>query len=162
MRVYLVRHGEYVWACAGERGPGLSVYGRAQAQAAGAYLAACGVRPVGMLVSPYARAQETAAVVAEVLGEAAGRAEWVELRSLLPEGEVEETLEVVAAWAESAQGAEGDLVVVGHMGSIGRLARAMDPIAPGSFGLCTVAAFEGDGRHWRWLNAKDCGSDVEL
>ena len=152
MRVYLVRHGAYGWEFSGERGPRLAREGWAQARAAGAYLAQLGARPEAALVSPYVRSQETAAGILEVLDRTA--VEQVEVLSLLPEGEEAETEVLLKAWAEAGT---AELLVVGHMGSIGRLARRLDPLAPGSFGLCTVAVFEGDGVRWQLTAVADCG-----
>lgn len=67
-RVMLLRHGEPDWAPEGASvpDPGLTPYGRAQAQATAERLAAEGVDAI--YVSPYRRAQETAAPLAKATG----------------------------------------------------------------------------------------------
>jgi broad specificity phosphatase PhoE len=67
-RVMLLRHGEPDWAPEGASvpDPGLTPYGRAQARAAAERLAAEGVDAI--YVSPYRRAQETAAPLASLTG----------------------------------------------------------------------------------------------
>ena len=67
-RVVLLRHGEPDWAPEGASvpDPGLTPYGRAQARAAAARIAAEGVDAI--YVSPYRRAQETAAPLVKATG----------------------------------------------------------------------------------------------
>lgn len=67
-RVMLLRHGEPDWAPEGAsvRDPSLTPFGRAQAAAAAKRLAAEGVDAI--YVSPYRRAQETAAPLAKATG----------------------------------------------------------------------------------------------
>jgi len=68
-RVTLLRHGEPDWVPTGGASvpdPGLTPYGRAQARAAAARIAAAGVDAI--YVSPYRRAQETAEPLARATG----------------------------------------------------------------------------------------------
>ena len=67
-RVTFVRHGEPDWTPAGASvpDPGLTPYGRAQAHAVAARIAAAGVDAI--YVSPYRRAQETAEPLARATG----------------------------------------------------------------------------------------------
>lgn len=152
MKFYLVRHGQYVWESAGARGPGLSAHGRAQARQAGAFLQTLGAKPTALWVSPYQRALETAGEIEGVLGTIPER---LEERALLPEGDEEEVLQLLAAW--QAQDAQAEVVAVSHMGLVGRLARRLDPLAPGCFDLCTVAVFEASQGAWKLVTSRDCG-----
>ena len=63
--IYLVRHGRAAAGFDSHRDPGLDDVGRAQAQATAAALAAELPAPVPILSSPLARAQQTAAPLAE-------------------------------------------------------------------------------------------------
>lgn len=160
MKVYLVRHGQYVFDCAGASGPALSAYGWEQARGAGRFLCGLGARPGAVWVSPYVRSQETARGIVEVLGPAVEAVVPEVFRELLPEGAPEEMQLMLEARA--AADPAGEVLVVGHMGSIGRLARLLDPLAPWAFGLCTVAVFEWRGEaRWELVTVKDCSCEAE-
>ena len=157
MKVYLVRHGAYGMDYATEAGPGLSAWGKVQAQEAGHYLIRLGAAVSAVRTSPLLRARETASIIQEVLG-----TDLVpeEERVLLPEGDVETfELELRALGEAGEQG----VLVVGHMCSIGELAVRLSREAGNVFGLCTVQVFEwreAEGR-WAFCGARDCGKDAQ-
>lgn len=157
MKVYLVRHGAYRMDYAGEAGPGLSVWGKVQAQEAGRYLLSLGAELSAIRTSPLLRARETADVIQCVLGT---HLVPEEERALFPEGDPETfELELRALGEAGEQG----VLVVGHMCSIGELARRLSREAGSVFGLCTVQVFEwreAEGR-WAFCGARDCGKDAQ-
>ncbi len=66
--VWLLRHGEAEEAASDDASRRLTAKGKRQAEAAGAALAALGVRPDCCLTSPKVRALETARIASAVLG----------------------------------------------------------------------------------------------
>lgn len=66
--VWLLRHGEAEEAASDDASRRLTAKGKRQAEAAGAALAALGVRPDCCLTSPKVRALETARIATAVLG----------------------------------------------------------------------------------------------
>lgn len=153
MKLYLVRHGECHNDYESERGPGLTPRGLAQARAAGRFLKAQGARPTAVLTSGYLRAEETARAILEELGGEAGR-EPVASPDFSPDGDPETMRAVLAALPAE------EVLVVGHMCSIGELAHALCLCAPTVFGHCTAVALEGSGAaDWalRWF--KDCTAE---
>ncbi|MEX2326766.1 MAG: histidine phosphatase family protein [Pseudomonadales bacterium] len=67
VRIYLVRHGRAAASFTDDHDPGLDEVGRAQAITASQTLAA--MTPLSLRTSPLKRAQETAAPLAEILGQ---------------------------------------------------------------------------------------------
>lgn len=132
MKVYLIRHGAY----AGWGDPGLSPAGMAQADAAGTALAAAGARPAAAIVSPYRRARETLGRVLAAAG--AGDVPTQVCEDFTPGGDATIMAARVLALAPA-----GEVLVVGHMWSIGELARTLCREAPTVFGTCTTVALEG-------------------
>lgn len=151
MKVYLVRHGMYASDYASELGPGLSPTGYAQAKAAGAFLKSEGANPQVILTSGYLRATQTAQTIAEVLE---SKAEEVASRDFSPSGDPE-TMRAILEGLEAQE-----ILVVGHMCSIGELARSLCHYAPLCFDTCTVVALEKQGATWKLLYFKDCGADA--
>lgn len=137
MVLYLIRHGAYA---AGGDDPGLSPFGLAQARAAGRLLRERGARPGAFVTSGYRRARETAAAIQEALGTAL---DPIESRDFTPFGDpaaMRATIEALGV---------PEALAVGHMCSIGELARALCPDAPHVFGTCMVVALERVGEEWR-------------
>lgn len=151
MKLYLVRHGAYRSDYSTNAGPGLSELGFAQARAAGAFLSQQGAQPDVVLTSTYLRAQETARTIQEVLGTSL---DPIESPDFTPGGDPE-TMRAILAELPAKE-----VLVVGHMCSIGELSRHLCLQAPSLFDTCTVVALEGEGRSWklRWFN--DCGREV--
>lgn len=152
MKLYLVRHGAYASEYSSEAGPALSSLGVEQARAAGRFLRRQQVRPDLVITSPLLRAQETARVIQEVLR---SNLEPVESRDFSPSGDPE----TMAAILEELPGEE--ILVVGHMCSIGELARHLCLQAPFVFETCTVVALERRPAGWHLLWFNDCGRDVK-
>lgn len=151
MKLYLVRHGAYRNDYSTEGGPGLSERGFAQARAAGAFLAKQGARPEVVLTSTYLRAQETARTIQEMLGTAI---DPIVSRDFTPGGDPDTMRSILAALPAK------EVLVVGHMCSIGDLAHTLCPMAPFAFDTCTVVALEGNDPTWtlRWVN--NCGREI--
>ena len=149
MQLYLVRHGSYNTNGPTDSDPVLSEDGRRQASAAGMFLKKQSARPTLTVTSGYRRAQETADIILDTLGLPAER---TVLTDFSPSGDPMTMKAILESLnAES-------VLVVGHMCSIGELARSLCPQAPYIFGTCTVVALEGlPGIGWklRWFN--DCG-----
>lgn len=151
MRLYLVRHGECRNDYEAERGPGLTPRGVAQARAAGRFLKAQGARPAAVLTSGYLRAEETAKAILEELG---CGVEPVASPDFAPSGDPGTMRVVLAALPAD------EVLVVGHMCSIGELAHDLCLCAPTVFGHCTAVALEGSGAaDWRLRWFKDCTSE---
>lgn len=142
MVLYLIRHGAYA---SGDSDPGLSPFGLAQARAAGRFLRAQGARPEAVLTSGYRRARETAAAIQEALGTAL---DPLESRDFTPFGDPAAMRATVEALGV------GEALVVGHMCSIGELARTLCPQAPHVFGTCMIVALEREDKDWRLLWAQ--------
>lgn len=142
MVLYLIRHGAYA---SGDSDPGLSPFGLAQARAAGRFLRAQGARPEAVLTSGYRRARETAAAIQEELGTAL---DPLESRDFTPFGDPAAMRATVEALGV------GEALVVGHMCSIGELARTLCPQAPHVFGTCMIVALERRDTDWRLLWAQ--------
>ena len=142
MVLYLIRHGAYA---AGGDNPGLSPFGLAQARAAGRFLKAQGARPEAVVTSGYRRARETSAAIQEALGTAL---DPIESRDFTPFGDPAAMRATLGALGV------GEALAVGHMCSIGELARALCPQAPHVFGTCMIVALEGAGTEWRLLWAQ--------
>lgn len=153
MKLYLVRHGECHNDYGSERGPRLTPRGVAQAHAAGRFLKAQGARPTAVLTSGYLRAEETAKAILEELSGESGL-EPVASSDFSPSGDPETMRAVLAALPAE------EVLVVGHMCSIGELAHDLCLCAPTVFGHCTAVALEGSGRaDWalRWF--RDCHAE---
>lgn len=142
MVLYLIRHGTYA---SGEIDPGLSPFGEAQARAAGRFLRAQGARPEVVLTSGYRRARETAALIQEELGTTL---DPVESRDFSPSGDAETMRAILEGLGAN------ETLVVGHMCSIGELARTLCAAAPHVFGTCMIVALERQDNDWRLLWAQ--------
>lgn len=140
MNVYLVRHGAYGFEAPSDRGPALSAYGREQAAAVGQWLATQPCTLTHLITSPYLRAQQTAA---EIQAQLNTTLEPLELMEFSPSGEASMMQTIVESIAGEA------LLVVGHMCSIGTLARALCASAPTSFSTGMMVALEGEPGAWR-------------
>ena len=151
MRLYLIRHGAYQSDYTSERGPGLSTIGEAQARCAGTFLKAQRANPSVILTSGYRRAQETAALIAETL-----QVDYVPVESpdFSPSGDPYTMRAIIEALDVN------EVMVVGHMCSIGELARSLSLQAPALFDTCTVMAFERIGAQWKFLWFNDCGRSI--
>ena len=151
MRLYLIRHGAYQSDYTSERGPRLSPRGEAQARNAGTFLKDQGANPGVIITSGYLRAQETAALVAETL-----QVDYdpIESHDFSPSGDPETMRAIIEALEVN------EVMVVGHMSSIGELARSLSLQAPVFFDTCTVMAFERIGAQWKFLWFNDCGRSV--
>ena len=111
VRVCLVQHGQALSEDVDPRRP-LSPEGRVEVERVASFLASAGVRVSRILHSTKLRARETAEILA---------------RHLRPESGVEEAggLEPLAdpqPWAERLSQASGDLMIVGHLPHLSRLA----------------------------------------
>ncbi len=127
MRVYLVQHAEAVPAEENPDRP-LSEKGRNDVQRVASFLARS--VHVGRIVhSPKARARDTAVLLAQVLGPGGVVEEAVS--GLAPDDATDGLAEAIAGWSE-------DVIVVGHLPFMGRLASRL---AAGSE-EANVAAFQ--------------------
>lgn len=151
MKLYLVRHGAYRSEYTSERGPGLSVRGEEQARVAGNFLRAQGAKPEVLITSGYLRAQETAT---QILAQLNLTLDPIETPDFSPSGDPM-TMRAILEALEAPE-----VLVVGHMTSIGELAHALNFQAPPYFDTCTVMAFEYDGARWKFLWFNDCGRSV--
>ena len=112
MKLWIMRHGEAEPLKGdNDRQRGLTSRGQHQAQASAEWLRAQGVAGLSVIVSPYQRAQETAAIVADVIP--AARIESLAL--LEPSGDPRK----VTAWLASRE--ETELLLVSHMPLVGQL-----------------------------------------
>ena len=151
MKLYLVRHGAYRSEYTSALGPGLSPRGEEQARVAGAFLRKQKAAPEVLITSGYLRAQETAT---EILKQLNITLDPIESHDFSPGGDPETMRAVI----ESLEAKE--VLVVGHMNSIGELAHALNFQAPPYFDTCTVMAFEKQGSSWKFLWFNDCGRTV--
>ena len=123
MELYILRHGDAVDRVTGgyarDEDRPLTEQGREEARLAGGALAALGVRPDLLLVSPLVRARQTAELAAEALRPRRGP---LESAALAPGGRPEEVLAALrgAMHGEGASGA-GSALLVGHMPDLGEL-----------------------------------------
>lgn len=139
MKLYLVRHGAYALDTFTDRGPALSSYGREQARSVGCHLADQNANLTHIITSGYLRAQETAALIQDVL---CTQLEPIELMDFSPSGDPYTMKSIL----ESLEGEE--ILVVGHMSSIAYLARALCAHAPTAFDTCTMVILEGTPHQW--------------
>jgi|Deesub1362A_J573_1020465.scaffolds.fasta_scaffold00071_43 phosphohistidine phosphatase len=129
MRLYLVRHAEAEVS----EPKALTAQGREAAQRMAARLRAMGIRPQAIYHSGKLRARQTAEIVGQALGLSPQEAQ-----GLAP-------LDDPAEWAQRLRSQEADVMLVGHIPHVGRLAALLlcgrDSLALG-FGPATVAALE--------------------
>lgn len=151
MKLYLVRHGAYTSDYASNAGPGLSSRGVEQARAVGHFLKKQGAKLEVVLTSPLLRAQETAQAIQDVL---CTTIEPIESRDFSPSGDPE-TMQAILSEIPAEE-----ILVVGHMCSIGELAHALCLQAPFVFETCTVVALERTASGWKLLWFNDCGRDI--
>lgn len=151
MKLYLVRHGAYRSDYTSERGPRLSSRGEEQADAVGRFLRAQRAVPEVLITSGYLRAQETAT---HILAQLNITLDPVESHDFSPSGDPDTMRAIIESLAAK------EVLVVGHMTSIGELAHALHFQAPPYFDTCTVMAFEYDGQKWKFLWFNDCGRSV--
>jgi phosphohistidine phosphatase len=109
----------------------LTARGHADAAAAGAWLAAKGLRPTAVLCSPARRTRETWHGVQVALGEDTAP---VTYEPGLYEGGTAETLRLVRGTAEDVE----VLLVVGHNPTVSMVSAALDPASDGDGGLRTA------------------------
>jgi len=160
VRLYLVRHGE-AQSKAADPERRLSPQGRADAKAVAALLEPLGLRVEAVWHSPKARARQTAEILAEALdvaaatGTAGGAGRLIERDGLAPNDDV---LPV----ADDLERRDGDLMIVGHMPFVGRLASllAAGDEAADVAGFRTVAVCcldRDDAGTWRiaWVVSPD-------
>lgn len=151
MKLYLVRHGAYSSDYASNAGPGLSPRGVEQARAVGRFLKKQHAKLDVVLTSPLLRAQETAQVIQDELQTAL---EPIESRDFSPSGDPD-TMQAILSEIPAEE-----ILVVGHMCSIGELAHTLCLQAPLVFETCTVVALERTPTGWKLLWFNDCGRDV--
>jgi len=144
----LLRHG---LASGQSAGAELLPEGAAYLRRLGSKLAAEGWRPAAILTSPYQRARDSAAVLANTLGCDAAP---VALDELIPEGDPDEALAAILAAAPLAT----PVLVVAHLPLVGRLAQELVGEDPGfSPGTLVEIAREntGDARLIRRVGPHD-------
>jgi phosphohistidine phosphatase SixA len=151
MKLYLVRHGAYRSDYTSDRGPGLSIRGEEQARVAGQFLKAQNAKPDLLITSGYLRAQETAT---QILAQLNIALDPVESPDFTPSGDPHTMRAIIEALSAK------EVLVVGHMTSIGEFAHLLSFQAPPFFDTCTVMAFEYDGARWKFLGFNDCGRSV--
>ncbi|MBQ9693648.1 MAG: histidine phosphatase family protein [Kiritimatiellae bacterium] len=151
MRLFLVRHGAYRAEYTSKLGPGLSPHGEAQAQAVGTYLKSQKAQPDVVITSGYLRARETADWIMKTLDLPY---DPIETHDFAPDGDPE-TMRAILEALDAR-----DILVVGHMCSIGELARHLNLQAPTLFDTCTVMAFEKIDNRWKFLWFNDCGRNL--
>jgi len=111
VKLYLVRHGEAVTGDVDPMRP-LSERGRGQADSAARFVEPLGLAPQAVWHSTKARAEQTAEILRGALG---GAPEMIRRPDLSPNSPPEPIAEQVAA-------AESDVMIVGHLPFMGRLA----------------------------------------
>ena len=133
MLLYLVRHGE---ATAAEHNPArpLSDAGRKQVESLARKTKEAGLHPARILHSGKLRARETAEILAEALVPGEIRA----IEGLSPDDEPDSA-------AELAQASEEDLMLVGHLPHVGRVAAALTRGAEPSFSTAELIALKRNG-----------------
>jgi len=117
MRVYLVQHGTAVPKDEHPERP-LSETGRKDVARMASFLARSRLRVARVLHSGKLRAQETAMILAETLGP--GRVTEQCLYPIAPNDATETLFQAIEAWPE--EDANGDVMIVGHLPFMGRLA----------------------------------------
>jgi len=153
VRLYLVRHGE---ALPGDVDPErrLSPRGRADARKVAACLEPLGLRVEAVWHSPKARARQTAEILAEALARAG---DLVERDGLAPNDDVEPV-------ASEVERRDGDLMIVGHMPLLGRLAsllvagdEAADVVGFRTVTVCCLDRDDAGDGAWRiaWVVSPD-------
>lgn len=135
----LVRHGEAMPSAPGaDAARKLSPRGRAEITQLAARLSEEGLRPTHILVSPLARARETAAVLLSSRDDAP-LPELVE--PLVPEAEPDEVLEVLVARGIR----EGYVLIVSHQPLMGRLVNYLTgDDSEFRTGTCARVTFDGE------------------
>ncbi len=139
MRVYLVRHGEALSDREDSQRP-LSPMGRAQVEESAKRAKAAGAHPLAIHHSGKLRAQQTAEIMGAHLG-----ASCSELAGLAPEDDPGVAARFIAA-------AEGDLMLVGHLPHVARLASLLtNDSREIPFHTAAVVCLERDtpGAGWR-------------
>jgi phosphohistidine phosphatase len=149
VNLYLMRHGE---ARPSEEAPArpLSQKGRLEVQRMGAFVRDLADVRVGKIVhSKKLRARETAEILAEFLRPTGG----------VYESDGLEPLADVTAWADRLSGEVGDVLLVGHLPHVGRLAGYLlgggeddEPIAfqPGGI-ACLFRNYDSETWSIRWV-----------
>lgn len=117
MRLYIIRHGkaEPESRTGLDKDRVLTPVGRRQAEWLGAHLAASGHAPARIVVSPFARADETARLVSAPVG-----AQVTHDRRLIVDAPTSGVLELIADHAEAVS-----LAIVGHNPQLERLCGMM-------------------------------------
>ena len=151
--MFLVRHGEYLPGTFGAGEPALSTRGWEQARAVGRFLARLGVHLERLVMSPYVRAQETAQAIVGELGEKPVMSIW---QNLVPAGEPR----AVMLALESLEGETSEVLVVGHMPLLGRVAHELCDAVSCGFALCTLMQFEYERGQWAFEGLWNCGEEM--
>lgn len=141
MRVYLVRHGEAA-ASRDNASRSLTRKGQTESERIGEFLSRLGTKVRAVLHSGKLRAQQTAEIVA---GELETEGGVTQAAGLMPNDEV-------YPWAEELDAAESDVMLVGHLPFMSRLAArlltggegaSLIKFRPSSV-LCLERSMEGD------------------
>lgn len=146
MRIYLVQHGRPV---SKEENPDrpLSDEGRAEVEKVARFLDKCGMRVETIFHSGKTRAEQTAEIMASSLNPS-GKA--VEKGGLSP-------LDDVKVTSKEIRGSEKDLMVVGHLPHLGRLAALLltgdESRAVVAFQQGGVVCLEADETREKWMVA---------
>jgi phosphohistidine phosphatase len=146
MRLYLVRHGE-AKPKEEDSDRHLSVRGRDQVRRVAAFLKTLDLRVHAIWHSGKPRAEDTAELLAEVVTADQG---VILRKGLSPEDDVSRIVHKMAA-------VEGDLMIVGHMPFMGKLASLLlvdnEDDTTVAFSCGSVACLEFDGSVWAvtWL-----------
>jgi len=144
MRLYLVRHGDAVAAEVDAERP-LSPRGMDQARRTAALLCEIGAAPVAIEHSPKARARQTAEIVAAALGK---RAALAVNDGINPDDDPTPVAQAIARRS-------GDLILVGHLPFLPRLAQQLlgagAPSGIASLGPAGVLILDHDGQAWRFV-----------
>lgn len=133
MLLYLIRHAEAENGGGPDYARRLTDKGRKQAARLGAWLGELGISPAGMVSSPYARALDTAILVAEALG----RADAVRQDERLAPGM---TVDEGCALVHELGDAAADLCLFGHAPDLGSLAAYLIGAKEGSVEMKKGAA----------------------
>lgn len=141
MLIYIIRHGQaHNGSHTGrDQDRTLTELGHLQAKAVGVYLKACEQQPIGVIASPFVRAQETASEICSVLGQ-----------SIITDDRLgaDRRLSEMLAVLEDHRDKES-IAIVSHMPTVGQLESLLTigPVASGSSfwtGEVVTIRVEGD------------------
>ena len=142
--LYLVRHGEAVTDREDTRRP-LSAEGRRQMESIAGKLRDIGAAPKRILHSGKLRAQQTAEILADALGQP-GAIELRGIAGLLPDDDPKSAAELAAATGDE------DLMLVGHLPHLGLLAGVLTRLSI-TFHTANVVCLQRGDPAWRvvWI-----------